>query len=223
MPEFSPRSMSEATIGMAGSSPEPECDLEIFETPEDEGGGVLACKQEEIVLDGQLVRRVYAEFEIKATFGNVQPADCAKCEYRQYVRGFNAIKHTDGTWSYHYGELAPGVFLSPTEFREDGNNLIGGKWRRYGHRGDPQPDYGTTIHPFEEAWDQYWAGDKPDRLNGCVYRAKDRPSAMAQVQFHKGVRKRIFFRGKIITKDGNGNQVDVAVRNWRMDCRWEWD
>jgi hypothetical protein len=80
------------------------------------------------------------------------------------------------------------------------------------------------IYPFDEAWDQYWAGTTADRLNGCSYVGKDQPGGggLPTATF-SGHWLHLEFQGKIVVVDANGAVIGtVSTHSWTVDGKWEW-
>jgi hypothetical protein len=200
---FSPRNKSTSTVQSLTSSP--VCTPASFNAPTNQTPCSPVCGS------GSIGAQV--TFGMSATFSSTAPASCELCVYRQLVQGYFAGTKPSGVIDYFDKELAPGVYLSMTEFQEDGG-LIGGSWARYGHREDPTGIWTIVGDSYTPA----------PRTTGCTYSGSDAPQTCLSASTYQYYDMYLSFQGQICQvpcdppqEDPPGNNT-VSVSNWTVHC-----
>ncbi len=142
------------------------------------------------------------QFVVRAKF---DPGDCARYEYRQYIKGtasttsgsFSSSPPSRTNWTPGAVHNAGPDFQVPggltTSYQEDGQ-VVGRRTERFGHRDHPQ-----VLRTGLE--DRYL----PNRADGCEYKLRD-TWGLRGTSRPVGLRIKIdiIYRGRIIdTSDGN--------------------
>lgn len=211
---LSPRANSVSTIGAlaATASPSPKCVVQKDSFTSDVGKPVATT--DPTMLGGQVT------VSTKAAFAG-GPNKCKFCEYRQLIRGYQEYTNDRGQILGNPAELAPGVFVSRTDYHEDGgrDKDISNKWYRPGHRRDLPPADNTPYPQWHYGLDDTYS--PAPRLTGCSYSTKDVvkfevPKSLKPVS----VRCHAEFKGQIWEVDEDGNIVGsapVAEITWTVD------